>query len=122
MGLDTSHECWHGSYGRFNAFREALAVAAKLPPLRSMAGFEARDQAEAGLPWDPYRDDPLVILLDHSDCDGEITAEEATPLARRLLAMAEFSYDLAEEHRENARRFARGLFDAAARGEPVEFH
>lgn len=27
MGLDTTHDCWHGSYGSFNAWRIQLAKA-----------------------------------------------------------------------------------------------
>jgi hypothetical protein len=30
MGLDTSHDCWHGSYISFGAWRDAVAVAAGL--------------------------------------------------------------------------------------------
>ena len=28
MGLDTTHDCWHGSYGAFSRWREQLAIAA----------------------------------------------------------------------------------------------
>jgi hypothetical protein len=28
MGLDTTHDCWHGSYGGFNRWRNAIAAAA----------------------------------------------------------------------------------------------
>ncbi|QGH79670.1 hypothetical protein SEA_MINNIE_81 [Mycobacterium phage Minnie] len=31
MGLDTTHDCWHGAYGGFARFREVVGRAAGLP-------------------------------------------------------------------------------------------
>lgn len=31
MGLDTTHNCWHGAYGSFKEFRELVGRAAGLP-------------------------------------------------------------------------------------------
>lgn len=39
MGLDTSHDCWHGSYGAFMRWRCKIAEVAGLPPLQWMEGF-----------------------------------------------------------------------------------
>jgi len=39
MGLDTTHGCWHGSYGAFMRWRCEIAKAAGLPPLEFMEGF-----------------------------------------------------------------------------------
>lgn len=41
MGLDTSHNAWHGAYSAFHRWRKALAKAAGLPPLELMDGFFA---------------------------------------------------------------------------------
>lgn len=38
MGLDTSHDCWHGAYSAFNRWREGIAKAAGIP-LPLMEGF-----------------------------------------------------------------------------------
>ena len=39
MGLDCSHNAWHGSYGAFMRWRKMLADVAGLPPLELMDGF-----------------------------------------------------------------------------------
>lgn len=39
MGLDVSHDCWHGSYSTFMKWRCVLAKASGLPPLELMEGF-----------------------------------------------------------------------------------
>ena len=39
MGLDTSHDCWHGSYSSFNSWRHEIARVAGMPPLGFMEGF-----------------------------------------------------------------------------------
>ncbi len=38
MGLDTSHDCWHGAYSAFGRWREKLAEVAGIP-LPLMEGF-----------------------------------------------------------------------------------
>lgn len=42
MGLDTSHDCWHGAYSAFHRWRQKLAEVAGLPPLDLMEGFWRR--------------------------------------------------------------------------------
>lgn len=39
MGLDISHDTWHGSYSSFMAWRKRIAQVAGLPPLELMEGF-----------------------------------------------------------------------------------
>lgn len=39
MGLDTSHDAWHGAYSAFMRWRQEIARAAGLPPLDLMEGF-----------------------------------------------------------------------------------
>lgn len=111
MGLDTSHDCWHGSYGAFMRWRTWLAQQIGLP-LSFMEGFcdyvgfdedDVEKIGEAGLPWPQaghasflFRGaaalpipwsiiaDPLKVLLHHSDCGGRIHWYECKPLAMRL--------------------------------------
>src|SRR5690348_13110424 len=93
MGLDVSHDAWHGAYSAFSRWRNKLAEVAGLPPLGLMEGFFERGKytdpftmlarefpnlAEdyyACLPirWDALKPDPLHYLLNHSDCDGYIS-------------------------------------------------
>lgn len=74
--------------------------------------------------WDVLADDPLITLLDHSDCDGEIEAVDCAPLADRL---EELLPDLPahtgphDDWTDKTRMFIDGLREAAAAGEAVEF-
>jgi len=49
MGLDTTHDCWHGSYGAFHVWRSAIAKAAGLPNLERMEGYWEVDRPASGL-------------------------------------------------------------------------
>ncbi len=113
MGLDTSHDAWHGAYSAFMRWREKLAEVAGLPPLELMEGFFCPQEAKsAGIPtfylglsaerdellsgrfkrleerlpirWDCLKPSPLYELLHHSDCDGEISAASCGPIADEL--------------------------------------
>ena len=117
MGLDTSHDCWHGSYSAFNTFRTAIARA---------AGIDYEDMEGVGgtTAWRTLKPDPIHILLTHSDCEGSISWKEAATLAKRLDALI-----LKLPHRgqndgwiaDAARKFASGCRRAAAKHEDIEF-
>jgi len=83
MGLDFDvaggykGECARWGYSGFNRFRRAIASAAGIN-LDSMYGFNGSES------WDKFKDEPLVPLLNHSDCDGELTPEECAKVAPRL--------------------------------------
>lgn len=112
MGLDTTHDCWHGAYSDFMRWRMALAEAAGLPPLDLMEGFYVPVGSPSGLPtfyargyeqeefcglrriderlpirWGCLKPSPLHELLYHSDCDGEIPWESCGPIADALEAL-----------------------------------
>lgn len=137
MGLDTSHDCWHGPYSQFMRWRQWLNLFIAMDRMknehdwesdwgriRSMgATHEAITEAwNLGLYDD--QSDPLNVLMSHSDCDGEIAAEICGPLADALEGLAKRhmpargTYD---EQRPATERFIAGLRRAAAVGEPVEF-
>ena len=123
MGLDTSHGCWHGAYSSFNRFRKKVCEVAGYGDLDKREGFS--DNAP-GIPWPT--DDPLVALLHHSDCDGEIAAEDCGPIADRLegllpsLERAGDGGGHIGDYAVAARTFIVGLRDAAAKNEAVDFH
>jgi hypothetical protein len=101
-------------------WRTALAEAAGLP---SLFRFESYGGT---LPWTGYENDPLVILLNHSDCDGEIACEDCIPLADRLSELLpEFSGKDLGGHvgdcEAKTQRFIDGLRRAAEAKETVEF-
>ena len=147
MGLDTSHDCWHGGYTAFMVWRRWVAERAGYPPLDMMRGFQMEGQElplwiEASglrygfgkhkpirpISWQPMAGDPLAILLSHSDCDGRIRWWDAEGIARRLLEVVrevKEDPDPREPHEARfataALRFARGLLRAHAAREDVEF-
>lgn len=135
MGLDTSHNCWHGSYPAFMRWRSALAAAAGLPPLGLMEGFcdrktfpELPSYISARLPisWDAVHcPAPLAELLTHSDCGGTITAASCGPMADALEALLPKLHGDLGGHVGNVWEktmiFIDGLRRAAAKGETVRF-
>jgi hypothetical protein len=76
--------------------------------------------------WPSPEREPLVWLLSHSDCDGEISVEQQIPIARRLeeiidgLAVHEGAGHIAN-WRDKTQAFIDGLRAANAAGEVVEF-
>lgn len=81
-----------------------------------------------GVPWPDVKSDPLVALLCHSDCDGELAPEICGPIADRLeqlMPALEKIGDLGGhigDFGTKTRTFIAGLRRAAAAGEPVDFH
>lgn len=89
MGLDLHLEMPTGdtarwSYGAFMRFRERLARAAGYGNLRAYEGYDGKK------PWpEGEQVDPLVHLLNHSDCDGEIEGWRTPGLGERLRTIVE---------------------------------
>jgi hypothetical protein len=113
MGIDFSHCDAHWAYSGFNRFRMRLARDIGIN-LDEMAGFTIK----YGKSWDDI-DDPIVPLLDHSDCDGHLTPEECGAIAPRLeelVSVWEDGYD-----KENALSLAAGMRDAARNNENLIF-
>ncbi len=111
MGLDTTHDCWHGAYSAFGRWRQEIAGAAGYGELGAYYGYGGQRDWPEG--------DALVELLDHSDCDGELPVSVLLPLAARL---EEIKPALADDWAvDRAEQFIAGLRLAAERGEPVEF-
>lgn len=121
MGLDTSHGCWSGAYSAFHRWRSTVAEAAGLPRLDDMEGYKP-----GGLPWASLGDNPLVVLLNHSDCEGVIPVKDCAPLADALEALVPKMPGSGSGNRfdwgEVTQRFVNGLRLAASLGEDVEFH
>lgn len=121
MGLDTTHDCWHGAYSAFHRWRTKIAEVAGYPPLDSMQGFDGERS------WDEFQADPLAKLLHHSDCDGSIAAADCGPIADRLAELVPLlppgdGGGHIGDWRAKTESFINGLRRAAAAGEDVEFH
>ena len=118
MGLDCSHDAWHGAYSAFMTWRKKIAEVAGLPPLELMQGFydplppnerhsptlyagviseyshtlKSLDQ-KLPIKWDCLKPSALHILLYHSDCDGDINWEDCNAIADELERLLPFSPD-----------------------------
>jgi hypothetical protein len=135
MGLDTSHNAWHGAYSAFSRWRNNLAVAAGYSLVRETEPFPRDDVAIdwerfsaknfAG-EWDHVEDDALIYLIAHSDCDGVLHPAQAGPLADRLEGLLPKLDNEVQGHihgmRHDTEQFIRGLRAAVAADEDVDFH
>lgn len=138
MGLDCSHNCWHGPYSLFMRWRQNVAEAAGLPPLELMDGFwgepanspilwarkglndeKAFAFLEKRLPikWECLKPSALHLLLYHSDCDGELRWEDCNAIADELEKLK-----MPEEWLVDTDQFVAGLRAAAKAKENVNFH
>ncbi len=117
MGLSFSHCRASWSYRGFNEFRERLARAIGMD-LRAMEGFDGDK------PWPSAAKEPLIYLLNHSDCDGHLTPHQCKLVAPRLKAIIEAwpdgDYKLQHDKRMG-RELVKGMKSAAARKQNLEF-
>lgn len=144
MGLDTTHDCWHGAYSAFSRWRETIAEAAGYSinkvtfddgwttPL-VMLDWAQVGPAQNNGDWDriPCRldgtPDPLLILLTHYDCEGHILTEHCGPIADRLEELlpeleGKDGFGHIGLYTEKTEQFITGLRLASKRGEKVTFH
>ncbi len=136
MGLDTTHDCWHGPYSMFMRWRVWLASRVGIP-LDLMEGFADRvweqsdvDAISCGDPkweviralatlgspirWSAMNGDPIVWLLHHSDCDGKIPWWQCKALALRLTQIYRESVD-ADVAGHGGMDCRRGAYDSMRR-------
>lgn len=118
MGLDTSHDAFHGPYSSFMRFRIWVADKCGID-LPRMEGYGESDP----ISWDTVNDD-ISILLAHSDCDGEISPEDCGKLAARLKILIDSCQpdDGPFSEYQRATRFMKGCEAAHAAGEALDFH
>ena len=137
MGLDTSHDAWHGPYSSFNELRRAICKAAggSFPP--HPKGATTPD----GQPMRPdmyYLDDEyeaahpgLSAFLRSNDCGGvefspEVAAQIANDLEKLLPALASMDEGrmnmiLRGGFRGATAQYIAGCRAAAAAGEPLTY-
>lgn len=122
MGLDTSHGCWHGSYGTFNTFRRWIGKNIGIN-LDEMIGYGGSKE------WGELKKHNLYPLLNHSDCDGKISPKNCKRIADgldemiRTLPMVEIIQDnVGWNFRRRAQEFRDGCLSAYAANESVDFH
>lgn len=121
MGLDTTHGCWNGPYSSFGTFREELAaqIGENLKAFEGFGGDKSFDKL----------DHPVKPLLDHSDCDGELSPAECESIVEGLnqiiAGFKECKFlqkESGEYFIERCERFRNGCLTAIAANETVRFH
>lgn len=148
MGLDTTHDAWHGAYSAFNRFRQAIceATGGSFPPHWQYEpdgtlkkGQDGRVLMKEGMNEEfVYMPDCAPVgsglreFLMHSDCDGEISPEMCVKVADELesiLPKIEALGWIAGGHIaarggfvEVTRKFIAGCRAAAAENVPLGFH
>lgn len=140
MGLDVSHNAWHGAYSAFNSFRQVICGAAggSFPPHEHCPHPAHTDPFEGETPDDKMIFLPndlgegLRELLTHSDCDGEIApdmcakvADELEALLPKIASLTRTPWsghvEIAGGYVGAAQRFIDGCRAAHKAGEPLEF-
>ena len=151
MGLDTSHDAWHGAYSAFMRWREKIAELGGWPPLSVMEGFcndgdgilgspvfvghpdyakRKNHFIEIGFPlsWDMNPDRRLIPLLTHSDCDGELSVEELKQIVPALEDLLPKMEPLPDDGGhigdwyQKTKQFVDGCKRAIELNEPLGFH
>lgn len=144
MGLDTTHNCWQGSYSAFSRWRDQLGEIAGYTFHKNKWGQQLVDidwgnvESIIGLdlngiwPFVPIRPDgtpdALMILLAHSDCEGYIQSNMCEPLANRLEELLPELEKLEDDRghignwSDKTKQFIKGLRLASKGGERVGFH
>jgi hypothetical protein len=104
MGLDFSHCNARWSYTGFSRFRARLAEAAGLKELNNLV----------------IKNDPILPLLAHSDCEGILTPEECRSVAPRLRDLVSNWQD-GDYDKDTGLELAEGMESAASKNEDLEF-
>ncbi len=119
MGLDTSHNCWHGPYSSFNRFRYALGKQIGIN-LDDYIGYGDKGTKDL-----ESIDHDLMPFFNHSDCDGVLTVEESKKIISGMNSVLDNLSPETEDYEYLKARiiqFRDGCIDAVAKDEDVDFH
>lgn len=118
MGLDTTHDCWHGPYSLFNRFRFSLAFQIGIN-LNDYKGYN-----ENGTKDLESIEHDLMPLFNHSDCDGLLTVKESERIIKGLNNVLEnFNHKIESDYnfKDSIIRFRNGCIDAVSKKQEIEF-
>lgn len=119
MGLNTTHNCWHGPYSSFNAFRFALARQIGIN-LDEYDGYNSKGTKDL-----ETIEHDLQPLFNHSDCDGDLKVEESVQIVKGLNNVLDnFNEELQmpTNFKENIIQFRDGCLEAIHNNEIIKFH
>jgi len=104
----------HWSYSGFMRFRERLGNMIGIE-LKQMVGFGPT----ATVSWDTVND-PITLLLNHSDCDGVLTPAECKIVAPRLRELLS-TLDSTDYDVEHGTLLAQAMEDCAEHNFTLQF-
>lgn len=113
MGLVISHDAYEGSYSNFNSWRSDVALLIGVD-------FFKMENAFGDIPWSTLPKDDLHILLNHSDCEGQFSWQEANKIANRLTQLLPLIKD--ERCLLVTKRFINGCDEAVRLKESLLFN
>jgi len=131
MGLDCSHDAFHGSYGAFSRFRDALVecIGGRVDRGNTFEGEKSYWWFPEGM--NSSTNPGLYEFFSYSDCDGEISPEMCARLADEMEAILPFVEKWPDNlggHIERdggfvavTKRWIKGCRAAALEGVPLEF-
>lgn len=85
MGLDISHDAFHGAYSSFNRFRQFVleSIGGSYPPHKDKTLDDEYWYWDIEpLPLESY--EGLEVFFGHSDCDGEISPNMCKKIAEEF--------------------------------------
>lgn len=113
MGLDFSHCDAHWAYSGFARFRNKLAIEVGLD---NYYEINSTDDTR----FSKIKDDPILPLLAHSDCDGYLTVSECKTVGPRLRELIR-SWSDDDPDKMKAIELADGMANAAKKRQQLEF-
>jgi hypothetical protein len=113
MGLDFSHGGAHWSYSGFHDFRVKLAAEIGID-LNNMWGFGGQT------PWGDPKEEHIIYLLDHSDCEGDLSPAKCRKVAKRLRELVA-SWDNGDSDKLRALELAEGMAFAHQKHQRLRF-
>ncbi|RYI30558.1 hypothetical protein EVU96_09080 [Bacillus infantis] len=133
MGLDTTHNAFHGAYSAFNTFRKFIceSIGGSFPPHKDKTLKDGYWYFGEGYNTETHKG--LTEFLAHEDCEGEISPEMCKVVADELESILPYVEERArtiEAHGHILRdggyvavtkRFIEGCRLAHERNEPLEF-
>lgn len=112
MGIDFSHGDAHWAYSGFMHFRnkltETLGYAVLLSTMYDDGSYTC------------MRNEPIWPLIDHSDCDGELTVEEMQQIIPQLENIIN-RWDEHDYDKVHGFELIESMREAIAENEPLEF-